>query len=209
MRRSKTKAIAHRIAYLALAGGLVTMRISDAWPHQTVSGIVYPPICCNSAATHATGDCAPIEDRYVSEQADGYHVNLPVGAHPKLKTKGYNAVIPLGENAALKARIAHLTGRDMLLKIRRVFRLSESQGRMFALLLARGEVSWGVLIDEVYDDHRAEELEDPQNCIRSVMKHVRAKVRRHRIQFETIYEFGYRMPDECRSVARRLLEARA
>lgn len=95
MRRSKTKAIAHRIAYglilgsayLALAGGLVTMRISDAWPHQTVSGI----------ATHATGDCAPIEDRYVSEQADGYHVNLPIGAHPKLKTKGYSAVIPYSQ----------------------------------------------------------------------------------------------------------------
>jgi len=56
--------------------------------------IMYPASCCNSAATHPTGDCAPIDDRYVTERADGYHVNIPVGGHPKLKTKGYVGVVP-------------------------------------------------------------------------------------------------------------------
>ena len=59
--------------------------------------IVYPPECCNSAATSPTGDCAPIDDQYVTERPDGYHVDLPVGAHPKLLTKGYHGVIPYSD----------------------------------------------------------------------------------------------------------------
>lgn len=56
--------------------------------------ISYPSGCCNSAATSPNGDCAPIDDQYVTEEADGYHVNLPKGAHPKLLTKGFSGVIP-------------------------------------------------------------------------------------------------------------------
>lgn len=71
-----------------------------AFPHEakTVAGepigINYPANCCNSAATSPTGDCAPISDLYVTERSDGYHVDLPVGAHPKLITKGYHGVVP-------------------------------------------------------------------------------------------------------------------
>lgn len=54
----------------------------------------YPASCCQSAADSPTGDCAPIDDQYVTEEADGYHVNLPVGAHPKLINKGYVGVVP-------------------------------------------------------------------------------------------------------------------
>lgn len=64
---------------------------ADAHTHGEV---VYPGSCCNSAATSPTGDCAPIDDRFVSERSDGYHVSIPLGGHPKLKTKGYSAVIP-------------------------------------------------------------------------------------------------------------------
>lgn len=60
-------------------------------------GIVYPGSCCNSAATSPTGDCAPIGDQYVTERTDGYHIDLPIGAHPMLKTKGYSAVIPYSQ----------------------------------------------------------------------------------------------------------------
>lgn len=61
---------------------------------HTHNGITYPPSCCNSAATSANGDCAPIDGRYVTAKADGYHISLPVGAHPKLKTKGFVGIIP-------------------------------------------------------------------------------------------------------------------
>lgn len=70
------------------------------YPHEAKSisgqplGIVYPPSCCNSAATSPFGDCAPIEDRYVTEEPDGYHVNLPIGGHPMLKNKGYVGIVP-------------------------------------------------------------------------------------------------------------------
>jgi len=79
---------------------LATAFVTGAQAHeaQDVNGqplhITYPANCCNSAATSPTGDCAPIEDRYVSERADGYHVDIPVGGHPKLKTKGYVGIIP-------------------------------------------------------------------------------------------------------------------
>lgn len=61
---------------------------------HTHDGIAYPPNCCNSAATSPTGDCSPIDDRYVTEEPDGYHINLPIGAHPRLKTKGYVGIVP-------------------------------------------------------------------------------------------------------------------
>lgn len=73
---------------------------TGAWAHEarTVAGdplnVFYPPNCCNSAATSPNGDCAPISDEYVTERADGYHINIPVGGHPKLKTKGYIGIVP-------------------------------------------------------------------------------------------------------------------
>jgi hypothetical protein len=53
-----------------------------------------PPSCCNSAADSPTGDCAPIDDQYVHQGVDGYHISLPVGSHPKLIHKGYDGVVP-------------------------------------------------------------------------------------------------------------------
>lgn len=67
---------------------------SPAMAHIAPSGMVYPGECCNSAATSPNGDCAPIDVKYVTERLDGYHVNLPVGAHPQLKTQGYSGVVP-------------------------------------------------------------------------------------------------------------------
>lgn len=82
----------------ALAAALLYARVAEAHPATTVQGeqigINYPPGCCNSAATNPNGDCAPIDDMYVREGPDGYEINLPVGAHPKLKTKGYSGVVP-------------------------------------------------------------------------------------------------------------------
>jgi hypothetical protein len=59
-------------------------------------GWFWPPECCNSAATSPTGDCATIDPESVVEGPDGYHVTLKVGDHPRLKTRGYTAVIPYG-----------------------------------------------------------------------------------------------------------------
>jgi hypothetical protein len=79
---------------------LAFLAATDARAHQATSiagdplGWNWPPSCCNSAATHPYGDCAIIDAKYVKERSDGYHVDIPIGGHPKLKTKGYSAVIP-------------------------------------------------------------------------------------------------------------------
>jgi hypothetical protein len=57
-------------------------------------GITYPSGCCNSAATAVNGDCAPIDEKYVTERPDGYHIDLPAGAHPQLKEYGYSGIVP-------------------------------------------------------------------------------------------------------------------
>jgi hypothetical protein len=80
---------------LALAERAFSHPATNAQGEQL--GINYPSGCCSSAATNPYGDCAPIDDRYVSERSDGYHIDLPIGAHPKLKTKGYRGVIPYSE----------------------------------------------------------------------------------------------------------------
>lgn len=83
---------------MALAAGLGIGLVYVAWAWPALAhkhgDIVYPPSCCNSAATSPTGDCAPISSANVVARADGYHVSLSVGQHPKLKKKGYSAVIP-------------------------------------------------------------------------------------------------------------------
>jgi len=79
------------VAVIAVSS-LVAVTMAKA--HTAQSGMEYPPQCCHSAATHKNGDCAPIDARYVTEAADGYHVELPVGTHPQLKTQGYSGVVP-------------------------------------------------------------------------------------------------------------------
>lgn len=79
--------------FVAVLAVLAFLAATEAHAH-THDGVAYPPNCCNSAATSPNGDCAPIGDQYVTEEADGYHINLPVGAHPRLKTKGYVGVVP-------------------------------------------------------------------------------------------------------------------
>lgn len=88
---------------IAVGLGIGLVYVAWAWPalaHQAMSiggdplGWVWPRECCNSAATSPTGDCATIDPSTVREGPDGYHVTLKVGDHPRLKTKGYTAVIP-------------------------------------------------------------------------------------------------------------------
>lgn len=83
---------------IAVALGIGALAVSiyatAALAHTTATGIAYPPSCCNSAATHPNGDCAPISSANVVARPDGYHVTLKPGQHPKLLTKGYSAIIP-------------------------------------------------------------------------------------------------------------------
>lgn len=51
-------------------------------------GWAYPPECCQNI------DCSVIDAKYVKEGPDGFEINLPVGAHPMLKTKGYVGIVP-------------------------------------------------------------------------------------------------------------------
>ena len=86
--------IANAVAIGVIAIFAYLFAVEAGRAHTTDTGVVYPPSCCNSAATHAYGDCAPISSANVVAKPDGYHVTLAAGQHPKLKTKGYTAVIP-------------------------------------------------------------------------------------------------------------------
>lgn len=81
-----------------MVGGCI---VKEAAAHHVPDsdGIMYDPGCCNSAATHPTGDCAPIDDMYVTEWADGYHISIPRGGHPKLEDRGYSAIVPYGDRS--------------------------------------------------------------------------------------------------------------
>jgi hypothetical protein len=79
---------------LVLILPIAAMTATAAAAHDAPSGFKYPPGCCHSAAESPTGDCAPIASRFVTEAADGYHVSIPVGAHPQLKTRPYSGVVP-------------------------------------------------------------------------------------------------------------------
>lgn len=67
-----------------MVGGCI---VKEAAAHHVPDsdGIMYDPGCCNSAATHPTGDCAPIDDMYVTERADGYHISIPRGGAPQTR----------------------------------------------------------------------------------------------------------------------------
>lgn len=86
---------------LAVAAAITLLASPDVvWGHPdtditgTPLGWLYPPGCCQSAATSSNGDCAPIASKYVTEGPDGYHISLPIGSHPKLKKKGYLGIVP-------------------------------------------------------------------------------------------------------------------
>lgn len=87
------------IAILMAAGSAILLIAATA--NMARSHEQYPASCCHSAAEVAWGDCAPIASKFVSTESDGYHVNLPIGSHPKLKTKGYSGVIPYGQERPL------------------------------------------------------------------------------------------------------------
>ncbi len=85
------------LATLTLGGAafLMWLAVSVARAHEAHSQAwTYPPGCCNSAATSPNGDCDVISGRYVKARPDGYDLDLPVGARPKLKTKGYRGFVP-------------------------------------------------------------------------------------------------------------------
>jgi hypothetical protein len=95
-------AISSTLAVTAILAGIVLVGATRlVYPHEATNvlgfplGWKYDAGCCRSAEEPG-GDCAPIASQYVEERADGYHINLPVGAHPRLIKKGYSGVVPYG-----------------------------------------------------------------------------------------------------------------
>jgi hypothetical protein len=107
--RRRVQRISIATVVFTAAYGLVvyfTIGTGAVWPHPATNtegyplGWDYPAGCCNSAATSPNGDCAPISSAYVTEGPDGYVIDLPIGSHPKLKTKGYRGLVPYGKERA-------------------------------------------------------------------------------------------------------------
>lgn len=73
------------VAVIAISSLVV---VTKAKAHDAPSGWSYPQICCSGR------DCAPVDEKYITEKADGYHVDLPAGSHPQLIKQNYSAVIP-------------------------------------------------------------------------------------------------------------------
>lgn len=77
-----------RIVIGAIAVAIITASTMVAVTTRARAHDWYPQICCSGR------DCAPVDEKFISEKADGYHVNLPAGSHPMLKKQGYSAIIP-------------------------------------------------------------------------------------------------------------------
>lgn len=111
------------------------------------------------------------------------------------------------ENRQLKERIAELTGRNYLAEARDLFGFTDAEGKIFMLLLRAGRATYWHLLEHAYPDDDLNSLSDPENAIRAHVKRMRRKIRPHKIDFKTIYGFGYQMEPPARSLAKRLLEA--
>ena len=110
------------------------------------------------------------------------------------------------ENRQLRERIARLEGGDDASKAIRVFGLSKRQAIAFSMLLNRDADKWSIL-DATHDADRQAMLENPEWAINTLIKHVRKRIRPHGVDLESVYGFGYRMTEENRSRARKLLGA--
>lgn len=78
----------NRTTVAVTVGCLITVSTLVAITTRARAHDWYAPECCSGK------DCAPIAAKFVTEEADGYHVRLPPGSHPMLRTKGYDGVIP-------------------------------------------------------------------------------------------------------------------
>jgi hypothetical protein len=111
------------------------------------------------------------------------------------------------ENRQLREHIARLTGRDHKQAARRLFNLTDAEACIVMMLVTCGQAEYGALQDSIYSDRVLERIMDPDWAIRSHMKRIRKKTQPHGVYFETVYSYGYRMTEENRARARKLLEA--
>lgn len=111
------------------------------------------------------------------------------------------------ENRQLRATIARLTGKDHKQAARRLFHLTDAEACIVMMLISCGQAEYSALQDSIYTDRALERIMDPDWAIRSHMKRIRKKTEPHGVYFESVYSYGYRMTEENRARARKLLEA--
>jgi hypothetical protein len=70
---------------------LLSLCATGAWGHQSHTGMVFPPWCCNG--NHITGDCSEIAAATVRVGQGGYIVTLNPGDHRKV-TEPQSFTIP-------------------------------------------------------------------------------------------------------------------
>ena len=67
-----------RLLLLAALLAAALVQAGRTWGHQAPSGWTYPEECCSGH-----NDCAEIPASAVRGLADGWHVDLPAGIHPR------------------------------------------------------------------------------------------------------------------------------
>ena len=130
-----------------------------------------------------------------------------VGHGPKAVIRLHERIEELEEeNRQLRDRMAQLTGQNDLASARSVFDFTESEGRIFVMLLHCGKAEYGALQDVVYSEAQLLEADMPREAIRTHIKRMRRKMRRYALDFKTIYSLGYEMSEDMRHRARALIK---
>lgn len=110
------------------------------------------------------------------------------------------------ENRQLREIIDRFTNGDDVSKAIRIFRMSRRQATAFVMLLSRDVDRWDIL-NATHDGDRQMKLENPEWAINTLIKHVRRRLQPFGIIIESVYGFGYRMTEDNRARARKLLVA--
>ncbi len=111
------------------------------------------------------------------------------------------------ENRQLKDRIAEISGLSDVLLARQKYGLTDTEARIFLILVRRGSAEYDVIERAIYDDRDVEVPDGVNMAIRSHIKRMRRKLQKHGIDFETVYSLGFRMADKARSKAKQAIAA--
>ncbi|MER9665521.1 helix-turn-helix domain-containing protein [Mesorhizobium sp. M0203] len=108
----------------------------------------------------------------------------------------------------LRERLAAIAGGEFEIQnARRQLGLTKAEAEIFLMLVNRGVATYPQIQATIYSFDTLDMINDVGEAIRSHVKRIRKKVRRHGVDFATSYGFGFEMDERMRKAARALLQA--